>query len=76
MQNNIIIQNILNDICKIIADINKLQEDNFIEDLDYIKLYLEDAVNYKEIQAEKEENYLCFCFPVLRSLSIPHSSKT
>ena len=54
MQNNIIMQNILNDICKIIADINKLQEDNFIEDLDYIKLYLEDAVNYKEIQAEKE----------------------
>ena len=54
MQNNIIIQNILNDICKIIADINKLQEDNFIEDLDYIKLYLEDAVNYKEIQTEKE----------------------
>ena len=54
MQNNIIIQNILNDICKIIADINKLQEDNFIEDLDYIKLYLEDAVNYKEIRAEKE----------------------
>jgi hypothetical protein len=54
MQNNIIIQNVLNDICKIIADINKLQEDNFIEDLDYIKLYLEDAVNYKEIQAEKE----------------------
>ena len=54
MQNNIIIQNVLNDICKIIADINKLQEDNLIEDLDYIKLYLEDAVNYKEIQAEKE----------------------
>ena len=54
MQNNIIVQNILNDICKIIADINKLQEDNFIEDLDYIKLYLENAVNYKEIQAEKE----------------------
>ena len=54
MQNNIIIQNILNDICKIIADINKLQEDNFIEDLDYIKLYLEDAINYKETQAEKE----------------------
>ena len=54
MQNNIIIQNILNDIYKIIADINKLQEDNFIEDLDYIKLYLEDAVNYKEIKAEKE----------------------
>ena len=54
MQNNIIVQNVLNDICKIIADINKLQEDNFIEDLDYIKLYLEDAVNYKEIQAEKE----------------------
>lgn len=54
MQNNIIIQNVLNDICKIIADINKLQEDNFIEDLDYIKLYLEDAINYKEIQAEKE----------------------
>lgn len=54
MQNNIIIQNVLNDICKIIADINKLQEENFIEDLDYIKLYLEDAVNYKEIQAEKE----------------------
>ena len=54
MQNNIIIQNVLNDICKIIADINKLQEDNFIEDLDYIKLYLEDAVNYKKIQAEKE----------------------
>ena len=57
MQNNIIIQNVLNDICKIIADINKLQEDNFIEDLDYIKLYLEDAVNYKEIQAEKVEVY-------------------
>ena len=54
MQNNIIIQNVLDKICKIIADINKLQEDNFIEDLDYIKLYLEDAVNYKEIQAEKE----------------------
>ena len=54
MQNNIIIQNVLNDICKIIADINKLQEDNFIEDLDYIKLYLEDAINYKEIQVEKE----------------------
>ena len=54
MQNNIIVQNILNDICKIIADINKLQEDNFIEDLDYIKLHLEDAINYKEIQAEKE----------------------
>lgn len=54
MQNNIIIQNILNDIYKIIAYINKLQGDNFIEDLDYIKLYLEDAVNYKEIQAEKE----------------------
>ena len=54
MQNSIIIQNVLNDICKIIADINKLQEDNFIEDLDYIKLYLEDAINYKEIQAEKE----------------------
>ena len=54
MQNNIIVQNILNDICKIIADINKLQEDNFIEDLDYIKLYLEDAINYKEMQAEKE----------------------
>ena len=53
MQNNIIIQNVLNDICKIIADINKLQEDNFIEDLDYIKLYLENAINYKEIQAEK-----------------------
>lgn len=53
MQNNIIIQNILNDIYKIIAYINKLQGDNFIEDLDYIKLYLEDAVNYKEIQAEK-----------------------
>ena len=28
MQNNIIIQNILNDICKIIADINKLQEED------------------------------------------------
>lgn len=54
MQNNIIIQNILNDIYKIIAYINKLQGDNFIEDLDYIKLYLEDATNYKEIQAEKE----------------------
>lgn len=54
MQNNIIIQNILNDIYKIIAYINKLQGDNFIEDLDYIKLYLEDAINYKEIQAEKE----------------------
>ena len=54
MQNNIIIQNILDKICEVIADINKLQEDNFIEDLDYIKLYLEDAVNYKEIQAEKE----------------------
>ena len=54
MQNNIIIQNILNDICKIIADINRMQEEHFIEDLDYIKLYLEDAVNYKEIQAEKE----------------------
>lgn len=54
MQNNIIIQNILDKIYEVIADINKMQEDNFIEDLDYIKLYLEDAVNYKEIQAEKE----------------------
>ena len=54
MQNNIIIQNVLDKICEIIADINRMQEDNFIEDLDYIKLYLEDAVNYKEIQAEKE----------------------
>lgn len=54
MQNNIIIQNVLDKICEIIADINRMQEDNFIEDLDYIKLYLEDAINYKEIQAEKE----------------------
>lgn len=54
MQNNIIIQNILNDICEVIADINRMQEEHFIEDLDYIKLYLEDAINYKEIQAEKE----------------------
>ena len=54
MQNNIIIQNILNKICEVIADINRMQEEHFIEDLDYIKLYLEDAVNYKEIQAEKE----------------------
>ena len=54
MQNNIIIQNVLNKICEVIADINKMQEDNFIEDLDYIKLYLENAINYKEIQAEKE----------------------
>lgn len=55
MQNNIMIQNILNEICGVIADINKIQEECFIEDLDYIKLYLEDAINYKEIQAEKEE---------------------
>lgn len=54
MQNNIIIQNVLNKICEVIADINKMQEEHFIEDLDYIKLYLEDAINYKEIQAEKE----------------------
>ena len=54
MQNNIIIQNILDKICEVIADINRMQEEHFIEDLDYIKLYLEDAINYKEIQAEKE----------------------
>lgn len=54
MQNNIIIQNVLNKIYEVIADINKMQEEHFIEDLDYIKLYLEDAINYKEIQAEKE----------------------
>lgn len=54
MQNNIIIQNVLNKICEVIADINKMQEEHFIEDLDYIKLYLEDAINYKEIQTEKE----------------------
>ena len=52
MQNNIIIQNVLDKICEVIADINKVQEEHFVEDLDYIKLYLEDAVNYKEIQAE------------------------
>ena len=54
MQNNIIIQNVLYKICEVIADSNRMQEEHFIEDLDYIKLYLEDAVNYKEIQAEKE----------------------
>lgn len=54
MQNNIIVQNILDKICEVIADINKIQEEHFVEDLDYIKLYLEDAINYKEIQAEKE----------------------
>lgn len=54
MQNNIIIQNVLNKIYEVIVDINKMQEEHFIEDLDYIKLYLEDAINYKEIQAEKE----------------------
>lgn len=54
MQNNIIIQNVLDKICEVIADINKIQEGHFVEDLDYIKLYLEDAINYKEIQAEKE----------------------
>ena len=54
MQNNIIIQNVLDKICEVIADINRMQEEHFIEDLDYIKLYLEDAVNYKEIQVENE----------------------
>ena len=54
MQNNIIVQNVLDKICEVIADINRMQEEHFIEDLDYIKLYLENAVNYKEIQAEKE----------------------
>lgn len=54
MQNNIIIQNVLDKICEVIADINKIQEEHFVEDLDYIKLYLEDATNYKEIKAEKE----------------------
>ena len=54
MQNNIIIQNILDKICEVIADINRMQEEHFIEDLDYIKLYLEDAIKYKEIQVEKE----------------------
>ena len=57
MQNNIAIQYILNKILEVIADINKMQEDYFIEDLDYIKLYLADAVNYKEIQEEKEKYY-------------------
>ncbi len=54
MIKNIIIQNILDRICKIIADINTIQEEHFIEDLDYIKLYLENATNYKEIEEEKE----------------------
>lgn len=54
MQNNIIIQNILDKICKVVADINTMQEEHFIEDLDYIKLYLENAINYKEIQVEKD----------------------
>ena len=53
MQNNIIIQNVLNKICEVIADINKMQGEHFIEDLDYIKLYLENAINYKEIKEEK-----------------------
>ena len=52
MQNNITIQYILNKILEVIADINKMQEEYFIEDLDYIKLYLANAVNYKEIQEE------------------------
>lgn len=54
MQNNIIIQNVLNKICEVIADINKMQGEHFIEDLDYIKLYLENAINYKEIKEEKK----------------------
>lgn len=53
MGNKLVIQHILNQICEVIANINKTQEEHFIEDLDYIKLYLEDAINYKEIQAEK-----------------------
>lgn len=53
MQNNIIIQNVLNKICEVIADINKMQEEHFIEDLDYIKLYLEDAINYKRNSSRK-----------------------
>lgn len=57
MQNNIAIQYILNKILEVIADINKMQEDYFIEDLDYIKLYLADAVNYKEIQEENGDVY-------------------
>lgn len=52
--NDVIIQNILRNICNIIANINNIQEEHFIEDLDYIKLYLENAFNYKEIQEEKE----------------------
>lgn len=54
MPNNIIIQNVLNKICEVIADINKIQGEHFIEDLDYIKLYLADAINYKEIKEEKK----------------------
>lgn len=54
MQNNIIIQNVLNKICEVIADINKMQGEHFIEDLDYIKLYLENAINYKEIKEGKK----------------------
>ena len=54
MQNNIMIQNVLNKICEVIADINKMQGEHFIEDLDYIKLYLENAINYKEIKEEKK----------------------
>ena len=37
MQNNIIIHNLLTKICEVIADINKMQGEHFIEDLDYIK---------------------------------------
>ena len=54
MLKNIMIQNVLNKICEVIADINKMQGEHFIEDLDYIKLYLENAINYKEIKEEKK----------------------
>lgn len=47
-----ITENILSDIAKIIAKINKIQETNFIEDLDYIKNHLCNAYNYKEIMKD------------------------
>lgn len=55
MVEEVFIQSIINEVAEIIAKINKSQEEHFIEDLDYLKLHLCNACNYKEILAEEME---------------------
>lgn len=53
MLEEMLIKGILDNIYSMINAINRIQDEIFIEDLDYIKIHLENAINYKEI---KEEN--------------------